>query len=73
MQNLILILQIELKRSMKLESIQFNGGIFGNYIPQHRWLFEFQAQFCRFPAKCNDLGRPFKTHHIIEKFVHNVK
>ena len=41
--------------------------------PTPTWLFEFQAQFYRFPAKCNNLGRPIKMHLINEKLVPNVK
>ena len=39
-----------------LESNQLISDIFRNSIFQHRWLFEFQAQCCKFPAKTLSIG-----------------
>ena len=60
-------------RRFVLECIQLIGSIFRNSVLQHWWLFELQSKFFWFPAKCNNWGRPFKTHHITEKLVHIVK
>ena len=56
-----------------IESIKLICDVYVSRVTHHLWFFELKAQFWRFPAKCNNLGKSFKTHQQIEKLIYNEK